>query len=996
MSTTSSQALAAYFPPTTYNEVDRTLADYAENRHLCPGAPGLDNLQNAADLIAAAVVASGSNAARHNWVELVAMAGAATQFMATCEAANGGSLTRLQAGRRLTIAIALTPLAEGAPCLDQLPEEDLPVFFAAAEEIERLIKTINEMEEGPEKQAAMKTSPNWADFISNRARHERRESDLANPNVPLWGSTKPTPWARTFSEGAIDSEFRQAVDDFLREESESGQSVAVILKNPPDGIDNVGPSIARNVPAIWPELRVRGTGDGRYRRAPLLAIVAGLGEPMVRVVARQLAEGDHPGWDEVAACSDADLVGLVIEARGMAGFPLSLLRVSYPSFQALCVMGCGDDGEDNEAACGTEGGIAPSFAGAMAIVHVLRHARLMTDATTGEHSIRVIFEGLKVEIPVPREGLAQPITARINQGVLSVLASTLKINISKARNAPLIADLNRQALARLTLETLPKQLSVPANVLVPPTVTVTPDHVDRVRDWVQTGVRLPGVGEINLETGAVRPIAPRGAGPLSYNFRLSEVALGHDARISDSYLGKFPSVIPGELPGNRIINSVFRNIVTMNGRDDLSWVITALIDTWFVGNLLRTELRGSPIGEALDREFPGIFICAADVGEVQTSGQGKTTLMMLLARTLVPDIRETRTTRESGEVRQRSSAQELIRTGMLAADEFRIPEKGTGDNVFDREGLATMGTGGSVPVGQVGKNQAAAKYLFSPLICGKYFHVPRDLQMRFFPIRVGHFTPETTTDEATQESIVTGQLPKILRISGLVYCQRHSLVHLIRNAKLGTIDIRFRFPGFLGIFAVLFGSERIGEFIDGVDAIRSAAIGVAEEARRTGKLAANGQGLGVHPAMLMENIEEPDLWLLSKAWAATPTSPTAALQAILKRTGHEQANGFKALSDMLRPFNKTVHEAVAEFKGFLEKPVEINGGWAISMSLEWHPKNRNHQPRIRLMPPAGSVEPTIEDEIRKAAEPQRPAPPGAWSRDIPGGSPNAPVGGARG
>ena len=356
----------------------------------------------------------------------------------------------------------------------------------------------------------------------------------------------------------------------------------------------------------------------------------------------------------------------------------------------------------------------------------------------------------------------------------------------------------------------------------------------------------------------------------------------------------------------------------------------------------------------MEKEFPGLYSCSEEAGEKETTGQGKTSLVREIANMAVPGIREMRVTRQAGEVRQRIAAHNLITHGMLFFDEYRIPEQTDGETWFDREGLCTLMLGGPATVGLVGINGPPPKLKFSPFFCAKYYHLPEDLILRTVPIRLGHFTDETRTDEVDAELLNSGGLARLMRLSALVYIEQQGLIQRLRQAPLGPTDLRFRFPGYVGIYIELFGRDSLNEFLEGIGMLRNAALKVRAEASRSGKLAANGQGDELDPALLLSVVSEDDLWDLHRRWKMAPVAPTTALTEIL-RTGSGDKNSEASLARLLQPYQVTVPVANARFVAALANPIGTDHGWTLRLVYERHPTANKQRPRIFLDPPKGEV-----------------------------------------
>ena len=923
---------------------ERQRAAYIEHCSSCPNSPALDGWTTDAGIIAAGMVITGSSVLRAGWDELMAATTATirdlTQRTDLLSAGRGIYQRDADLAINLSLAVIAATFVTGAPTLATLELSDLPSYLALTQVVNQSAADLGGTVQGSAAFQQLAATPiEWSTVTADRAAHASYVRNLANVCAPIFRTRAETPFSR-----ACGAALLPAVHEAITEHFTSAMPGVVradqVLSCEPCGIERLVPALGRIAHALDFNLGNSDADGDEFLIAPTLVALGSLGITAFGAVARARAENGEAGWDRLSTLDPTQLAPEISAARAMSGYPASLLRVDCVAFLRMCVAH----------------NINPTFTRALVVLHVMKYCRLLNGPNG--HFLRVAYGNLLCDIPISTQGLRQPLTAPDNVKMLKVLCQTLQLPRMRGQGVALVQAAINGALGDIVVEMLPAVEELPAQLIAAPILLAMPDTRRSSGGWIVPGMAVSGLRLIDLESGAVGVTRVAGHQLLQYRLTFAETATGYDPAVSAGFYAQFPPKIEPALPGNALINRYFRNVTRHINGKDLGWVIERLINVVTIVNLIRTKLPGSAIGRALTKEFPAIFACAEAAGDMETSGQGKTSFCREIARMAVQGIREMRATRQAGDVKQRESAHDLVHHGMMLLDEFRIAERSDGDTWCDREGLCTLLIGGTVPIGQVGKNSAPSSLRFDPFFIGKYYHLPYDLQLRTVPIRLGHFTDQTRTSEADAETINSDALAVLLRLSALVYIARERVTDRLRSAPLGPTDLRFRFPGHLGIYCELFGRESMSDFLDGIVALRTAAIAVCSEAGRSGKLTANGQGDPLNPGLLLSVVPENDLWMMHRVWAQTHTAPTMALTEIL-RAGASANNlhGEGTLDRLVQSYRVTIPEAVARFIAALGKPIEAGNGWVLRLVNERHPTANRQRPRILLDPPPGEVPP---------------------------------------
>ncbi len=918
----------------------RELACYNKWQATCEGAPVADSLATDVDRVAATIVANGSPLRRAGWAGLVEAAQSTTAALTDTPELLAAAREFDREDFALVVGLAKAVLAAsfvtGMPTLETLPSADLPSFLTLTRIVEQRIDELDGMVDGsPARQQLENTPINWTDIVAGRARHAMQLQNQANISAPVFTGRKDTPFARSF-DAMIPDEVKDVITKLFVDAAPGLTRAEQMLNAEPCGVTHLCKALARSAHHLDLNLGRNNADGDEYLMAPTLVALGGLGMAALAAVAAVRESNGEVGWDKVATWTQSKLAEEITSARAMSGYPASLFLVDFGTFQRACL----------------NHGLDPSFTSALAILHVLKYARLIK--VIDGYLVRVAYNGVLVDIPVAEKGLRQPLTAVENRNLSDTLNQVLGFPRERGKNVTQLQSSIMAALGSIVVETLPTVEELPASLIAAELVTLVPDTRRAGSAWITPGLTIPNIRKIDIATGVVTVTRLQEDKVLQYRLKYAEVATGYNAATSAGFYGRVPEIVLPALPGDDLMNRYFRNITRIVEGKDLTITIARFFDLIVVANLVRKHLAGSRIAGAMEKEFPGVFSCAETAGETETTGQGKTSLVRELANLAVPGIREIRVSRQAGDVKQRAAAHDLMAHGILLVDEFRIAERAEYDTWCDREGLCALLTGGGVPVGRAGKNDASASLYFSPFFCGKYYQLPKDLILRTVPIRLGHFTEETRTDEADAELLNSGGLARLMRLGALVFIEQRGLVERLRQAPLGPTDLRFRFPGYLGIYIELFGRVSLNEFLDGIEQLRNAALKVRAEASRSGKLAANGQGDELDPALLLSVVSEDDLWDLHLRWKMGPVAPTTALAEIM-RAGSGDTYSDASLSRLLQPYHATVPTANARFVTALANPVETSHGWTLRLVNERHPTAKKQRPRVYLDPPEGEV-----------------------------------------
>jgi hypothetical protein len=212
---------------------------------------------------------------------------------------------------------------------------------------------------------------------------------------------------------------------------------------------------------------------------------------------------------------------------------------------------------------------------------------------------------------------------------------------------------------------------------------------------------------------------------------------------------------------------------------------------------------------------------------------------------------------------------------------------------------------------------------------------------------------------------MSGALATIYRLAMLLFIEKNDIIERIRSAHPGITDLRFRFPGHLGIYEVVFGHPAKEEFFADIDALRNHALAIRDQARLTGALASNKQGPTFDPQFFFSEAPESrikELFARSNDGLVSLREFPVAITA--DGTG-VMADQHREYRTQLRNANVSESEAHATLCEMAAKPMEHPSKWTAQVAIERDLSRHRVTKRIRLQPPPGYQNPNYP---RKGAQ----------------------------
>lgn len=635
-------------------------------------------------------------------------------------------------------------------------------------------------------------SEEWAAFLSRVTKVEEKREDASDPFLPSWNSKtddRPTAWM-TDTNVDLPPQFKEALTTIFKKSipvSADTNGVGLIGIPPTSEIGTMNEIVGGL--EFMSNFLIDGMGESMddnntmFRWSRSLCVLAGLGFGALRHFAERLApiESDWAHW---ANCSDSDLRMDVMEARKICCYPVGLLRADYVDLQRVCA----------------NAPIAPRWLKASLAVHLFKNVRFI-GSFNGKPALWVCYKGEHSYLTLTPEGINQRLNEDLNASVRRSLCNILEIRQVSGRTRLALDDLIDDVIAKTHPRDFPKQrdLKEAPHLIVPRAVQITPSHELRSEfRWINPGIMVSGLAEINLETGRVQrtTVAGSAAGGLAW----PRGEMSH-AEVK-TWWANLPKVVKPMLP-SEILRPLIRNINHLDHPDGL-W---ALVDAMILADLARDDLAGTRIGNSMINEYPLVTIYPMGHTKETTTNQGKTNLARILVNTLALGVPVTNAGKTPSAPSQRAAAAPIEEFGTALYDEFQLPE--SHEHFLAQAGLQTLSTGGISSPGRAGENGRGASLKHPLFFTVKVSAFPPDIRNRSIPIFMDILTDETRCSSDELAMIMSGVVSNNVRLSALMWIKKNAFVLRASEAKL--IQGKLRFDGHMTLSSLLTPSGRLDE-----------------------------------------------------------------------------------------------------------------------------------------------------------------------------------------
>lgn len=619
----------------------------------------------------------------------------------------------------------------------------------------------------------------WDTFRRRINVRTRNERDLFHPYQPFWFAKtddRPNTWMR--HTGKLTNNGQLHINNVIRDQAPLLNQRFVDLFNTRPILDDVYFADVLDSMVNCLDIFVYDCGgeDESFRWGPSLCMFAGLGLVALQYLAGHLSEQGFEGWDYFASTTHQDLCQEITEARQTHGYPCGLLRVDYTRLMGGIRGESPMDPESQQIVC-------PRWLSAVTAMHIIKHTRFYPDYE-GQACLFAAYKGRQALIPVAKNHWDSPLY--FNKMSCRDLCETLRIPFCHGRQG---FEWYHNAATRATQAITPRNLPRAQDIAKKVTILV-PDGVGfrapvsrrREQLWCDPGITIYNVATIDRSTGVVdKSSTVNGTDVMTYRWPRLECPMDAVA----NWRANLPDKVPPRKASETLLSHL-RNVNDLGHRRGLE----TLIDTIVTADLLRNELAGTILGQALASEYPLIFALPTGSSLEDTTNQGKTNFCRVLGDALMPGIGRNVAvyTRSASAPAQRSMAQFIERWGGVIFDEFVLAK--AHEHCFNQVGLQALATGSIVNPGKAMENSAGVRLSHPMLFSAKLPPAVPDLQNRMAPFFLDVITAENGASDVELAEIMSGKLGVSVRLSHLMWLQEQGVESVLRDSSVKSMAWR--------------------------------------------------------------------------------------------------------------------------------------------------------------------------------------------------------------
>lgn len=690
------------------------------------------------------------------------------------------------------------------------------------------------------------TITSWKEFKESQREKTRNVREAQNPFLCLWlikSETQAHPFYKAMCEVPNDSAFgsdeaKFAFNSLILAYTPQGKDPSLALGCAPTDnerfLNEVVDAFCVHLRHFAVSLGENSETDFNYRWGPMVVLTAGLGFRSLRRVAEHLQEIDAD-WAGVAMSNDADLRKLVITCRRLSGFPAGLLRVPADRLFAFF----------------EERGLVrlPWAFRMVFVLHLFIYTRLIPDAFgPGTYGVLVLFNGIKALLPLMSDGYNAPLNASTNSGTMHAVCRILGIPADKQkgnnanntmRNAinAILGTLNPCHLLRQ------RDMAECPHLIVPPCTMYAPkleQHSERL--WANHGMRVGPIGSIDLDTGRVDAqtyIENEDAIALAFGFA------DFKETTYESWKLMLPEQVDPVLPSSYLMGIV-KNLNTLGKPVGFA----GMIDTIMLIGSSRSALASTILGAPLANEFPFVVSLPTGSTKDETTQQGKTNVVRVLANVLVPGLKPTMVPTRQSAPGDRAVTSDMSKYGTMIADELHV--RGN-DGIINITSLQGMLTGGVIAPGKAGENAEPIGLKYPLFASMKFNDVPPDIRNRQAPIFLDALTDANRANDKESNLLLSGPLALHMALSLAMWKYKNHFIERVRNLTW-TASKGWRFPAHYLVAQHILGvGEAVVAYLQAAEAMCEQQF---REAEAAGTVMDTGSAPKFDPAWFCRNCSE--------------------------------------------------------------------------------------------------------------------------------------------
>jgi hypothetical protein len=749
----------------------------------------------------------------------------------------------------------------------------------------------------------------WQEFIDRKTKLQTEREEVHDPFLASWYAKtedKPNPWMSDTHEQIADA-YKEALNNIFRFSSP--------IASPTGHGTNVGSSPIEDcaimtdiatallsVSTLIAEGMGESTDDAKieWRWSRALCVLAGLGFPTLRLFAEKLSRTESE-WDYWATCTDEELRADVLQARGISGYPISLLRADYTDLQRVCV----------------EGQLDPRWIKASLATHLFKYVRLINNFN-GQPALWMGYRGTYSHIPFDAEGLKQSLSTPINKNLRQNICMHLGIRQARGKDRMDI-DCKIDAVLKHIHPcdfAAVRDLKSTPYLIVPSGVTISPAHERKGEyKWINTGIQISNLAEIDLNSGKVEETVVDGPQTIAMDWPRGSMTEAENK----TWWANLPKIVSPMLP-SEMIKTMIRNI------NDLDHPIGywSLMDATMLIDLCRDDLAGTPTGNAIITEYPLMIVYPMGHTKETTTNQGKTNFGRVIGNVFSQGLPVTLSSKTPSAPAQRVMGSAIEKYGTGIIDEFQLPD--SHDHFLAQASLQSLSTGGKGGPGRAGENSEGFALKHPLIFTSKVAAFPPDIRNRSIPTFMDVITDASRCTSADLSIIMSGKISFHIRLSALMWIHKSGFVTKVSTLPL--IQGKLRFDGHMSIASMLAGDsfQDINSYLDAAEIQCSKQLLLADESGLSDNIGINSQ---FDPVYYFRACSEHVLHQLSEQTSENIVVCLPVMRAIIEDLGARK------FIDIVRQYGGKERALLLKFSDAIkEKRMHRPDGWEI----EWTKK----------------------------------------------------------
>lgn len=788
------------------------------------------------------------------------------------------------------------PKISGAPLITQLTRDDAQrAYEIATFELDR--------------------DKDWSGFSLRVKRCEVEDEDRTNPYVPSTASrseTQENPWTRDVAR-FLPNDAQTTLKQRIREASPSNSTpMAERIACSPSDDNEFMLELVEAMVKLGPKFNW-SLGDDEshkdeFRFGPFMCLMMGLGSSAFRCYCHRFPE--QPALAHWAFEDDESLADDVREAHACSGYPIGLFRLEWTQFITAVRAGSFID---------AGGYKVPRAFKAMALLHILKHARLRPTADGTQYELITTYRGESSIQLLDESQMKVDFHAVQNRNVATSMAKVLNLPKGKKKDedwaAYMVAEIlgslrPSELIATRPVTTMPELIAAPA---VSVRRSVRPGYE---KPWVNPGLWYENVARINLDTGKVdMDYLVEGETLVAISWPLAFNSNSQDD------ISKWRNTVPHNVKPSRasvVLRKYIRNLNSLGFPEGFD----ALLDATLTVDFARLELSGSVVGGAISKEYPLIFTLPMGHTMAETTNQGKTIVCRIIGGSMVPGMDVVVMNGSTSAPVQRSLGSNIRAHGTMILDEFLLPT--SPEHFLSDKGLQALATGGEVTIGEAGGNALPSGLKHPLVINAKSALAPTDVLNRMLAIYLDVLTPATMSTEEELSNLLNGKVALEMRLAHLLWMRENDIVSKIRRIE-HLESGKWRFNGHLSVACLIEDKAKVEGYLE---ASRNKARAQLEEAGRSGLIDQMGGTPKFDPTWFFTHASQATLQALYVA-AGGPKAKTMdmanAWRLIIEDSGFRTYSGTLSASKIREP------QANQAYRTAFERGPLKRRGWTLVM-----------------------------------------------------------------